>query len=79
MSLICLRSRYRHEHLLVEKRTLGEGTQSSVHALEGDLRTAEIARMLGGVKITDQTLAHAREMLSLVLDSTAGSGSVSSE
>ena len=68
-----------HEHLLVEKRTLDEGTQSSVHALEGDLRTAEIARMLGGVKITDQTLAHAREMLSLVLDSTAGSGPVSSE
>jgi DNA repair protein RecN (Recombination protein N) len=66
-----------HQHLLVQKQTSGEGTQSSVLALEADQRTAEIARMLGGVRITEQTLAHAREMLSLALDSHAGSGSLS--
>ncbi len=26
-------------------------------------RVGELARMLGGMKLTDQTLAHAREML----------------
>lgn len=66
-----------HQHLLVQKQTSGEGTQSSVLALEVDQRTAEIARMLGGVRITEQTLAHAREMLSLALDAHAGSGSLS--
>ena len=31
--------------------------------LQGDAKIEEIARMLSGVKITAQTLAHAREML----------------
>jgi len=31
--------------------------------LQGEEKIEEIARMLGGVKITEQTLAHAREML----------------
>ena len=33
--------------------------------LDEEDKVQEIARMLGGVKITDQTLAHAREMLAL--------------
>jgi DNA repair protein RecN (Recombination protein N) len=33
--------------------------------LHADERVQEVARMLGGVEITDQTLAHAREMVSL--------------
>ncbi|MCI0733888.1 MAG: DNA repair protein RecN [Methylococcaceae bacterium] len=52
-----------HHHLLVEKISPEGQTRSIVRALTSDQRRAEIARMLGGVKITDQTLAHAREML----------------
>lgn len=54
-----------HQHLLVQKQTAGEVTQSSVASLSGDPRVEEIARMLGGLKITEQTLAHARELLDL--------------
>jgi DNA repair protein RecN (Recombination protein N) len=34
-----------------------------VKRLEGEERLEEIARMLGGIKITGKTLDHAREML----------------
>jgi len=55
-----------HNHLRVEKTAQGGVTQSTVRLLESDERIEEIARMLGGVRLTDQTLAHAQEMLSLV-------------
>ncbi|HWO99797.1 MAG TPA: DNA repair protein RecN [Methylococcus sp.] len=54
-----------HHHLLVEKSAHGGITRSVVRALRNDERTREIARMLGGVRITDQALAHAQEMLTL--------------
>lgn len=54
-----------HRHLLVEKHSDAGGTHSSVRLIEGEARRDEIARMLGGVRITPQTLAHAREMLEL--------------
>lgn len=54
-----------HHHMLVEKVTEGESTQSRVRGIEGAERTAEIARMLGGVVMTEQTLAHASEMLAM--------------
>jgi DNA repair protein RecN (Recombination protein N) len=50
-------------HLVVSKSSDDKGTQSRIHVQEGDQRVAEIARMLGGEKISDTTLAHAREML----------------
>jgi DNA repair protein RecN (Recombination protein N) len=52
-----------HHHLLVEKSTVGGNTQTRVRKLSGSDRKHEIARMLGGVRITEQTLAHAEEML----------------
>lgn len=52
-----------HEHLFVQKHSDGELTHSKVNSLTGKERKCEIARMLGGIKITDQTLAHAQEML----------------
>ncbi|CAL1240135.1 DNA repair protein RecN [Candidatus Methylocalor cossyra] len=52
-----------HQHWVVEKVSRGEVTQSSVRKLTGDERKREIARMLGGVRMTPQTLAHAEEML----------------
>jgi DNA repair protein RecN (Recombination protein N) len=57
-------------HLVVAKRQTtvkGEGgprTESGVSVLDGDRRTNEIARMLGGEHISQTSLAHAREMLS---------------
>jgi len=52
-----------HQHLKVVKGTNGEFTRTEVHVLDTDQRVDEIARMLGGVVMTPQTLAHAREML----------------
>jgi DNA repair protein RecN (Recombination protein N) len=49
----------------VAKASSGGQTLSRVHALDGKARIEEIARMLGGVKITDTTRQHAREMLGL--------------
>jgi DNA repair protein RecN (Recombination protein N) len=51
------------QQLKVSKLTDGRTTRTSVKALSVDERIAEIARMLGGVDITDRALEHAREML----------------
>jgi len=52
-----------HHHLLVEKTSDQTSTQTQVRKLQSGQRKHEIARMLGGVRITPQTLAHAEEML----------------
>ncbi len=49
----------------VAKRALNGAMVSSVKLLDRDQRVEEIARMLGGVKITDTTRKHAAEMLGL--------------
>jgi DNA repair protein RecN (Recombination protein N) len=54
-----------HGHLLVEKRATRGATHSVLTHLKDDARVGEVARMLGGVEITDRTLAHAQEMLEL--------------
>ncbi|MGI9336631.1 MAG: DNA repair protein RecN, partial [Gammaproteobacteria bacterium] len=51
------------QHLQVEKHADDERTRTSIRALDAEHRVHELARMLGGAKITKQTLAHAREML----------------
>jgi DNA repair protein RecN (Recombination protein N) len=52
-----------HHHLKIAKTSLNGQTHSAVRFLNQDERIEEIARMLGGIKITQQTLAHAEEML----------------
>ena len=52
-----------HNHLLVEKTSDADSTRTQVRLLTPEQRKHEIARMLGGVRITEQTLAHAEEML----------------
>ena len=52
-------------HLQVSKSAEKRETRTRIAPLEAEQRIEEIARMLGGVKITDQTLAHAREMVDL--------------
>ncbi|GAA4424423.1 DNA repair protein RecN [Acidovorax lacteus] len=51
-----------HHHLLVEK-SRGKTTTSQVRPLPTADRVRELARMLGGEKITDTSLAHASELL----------------
>lgn len=51
------------QHMQVQKRSRRRETHTDLRSLSGEGRVEEIARMLGGVTITDQALAHAREML----------------
>lgn len=50
-------------HLVVAKQNEAGGVASSVAPVEGEKRVAEIARMLGGERLSGTTLAHAKEML----------------
>lgn len=50
-------------HLQVKKLTADQQTVASITPLQEQARVEEIARMLGGIKITEQTLKHAKEML----------------
>ena len=52
-----------HHHLRVVKLTDGKTTRTSLVDLAGEERVRELARMLGGVQVSDKALAHAREML----------------
>lgn len=54
-----------HQHLFVAKNQNAAVTSSTVRRLSDEERVAEVARMLGGVTITENTLAHAREMLAI--------------
>jgi DNA repair protein RecN (Recombination protein N) len=53
-------------HYHVSKETRKGRTITTVRRLEGDAIADEIARMLGGVKITPKTRAHAREMIASI-------------
>ena len=50
-------------HLVVAKRADAQGTSSQVAPVRGEQRVAEVARMLGGERLSGTTLAHAKEML----------------
>lgn len=52
-----------HQHLHIEKRAKRDTTLTQMALLDERGRISELARMLGGVTLSDQTLAHAREML----------------
>lgn len=54
-----------HHHFLVKKHTDQEQTFSTMVKLDTAEKIDEIARMLGGLTITEQTLGHARELLTL--------------
>ena len=51
------------QHMRVSKQMQGKSTLSTVTAVLGEERVGEIARMLGGEKLSNTTLAHAKEML----------------
>ncbi|MDR5866356.1 DNA repair protein RecN [Halomonas koreensis] len=52
-----------HQHLHIAKRAEDDTTLTRMAHLDEAGRVGELARMLGGMTLTDQTLAHAREML----------------
>ena len=52
-----------HAHVRVTKLTDGKTTRTVLTVLGADERVEEIARMLGGVSVTDKAREHAAEML----------------
>lgn len=56
---------YGERHFAVAKSVSGGRTRSSIQLLEGEARVAEIARMLGGTKLTSVVEQHARELVAL--------------
>ena len=49
-------------HFLIEKSVENQATVSKIHKLTDEESVEELARMLGGVEITDTVLENAREM-----------------
>lgn len=56
------------QHLFIEKKVDKQRTTTAVTELDGRERTEEMSRMLSGAEITDLTLQHAEELLSLAAD-----------
>ena len=52
-----------HQHFRVSKQVNGKGTESAVSRLAEKERVEELARMLGGVDISKESRANARQML----------------
>jgi len=52
-----------HAHLKVSKRSEDGVTRTCIETLSAEGRRDELARMLGGVEITRETKAHAKQML----------------
>lgn len=50
-------------HYLIEKSVEGNKTKTSIRHLDVEGKKQEIARILGGMKITETTLMHAQEMI----------------
>jgi DNA repair protein RecN (Recombination protein N) len=61
---------YGDTHFLVEKHQEKDTTHTTIRKLNGKERAAELARMLGGITITEKTLERAEEMLRNVEKST---------
>jgi DNA repair protein RecN (Recombination protein N) len=50
-------------HFVVSKQTRGAVTQSAIEPASGEARVSEIARMLGGERLSGAGRAHAVDML----------------
>ncbi|AQQ53030.1 DNA repair protein RecN [Planococcus lenghuensis] len=60
------------QHLFIEKKVEQERTVTSVEELDGAERTKEMSRMLSGAEITELTLQHAEELLTLADERKSG-------
>lgn len=54
-----------HQHLFVHKDRASDSTRTAVTRLGDKERVEEVARMLGGVELTSESLAHARKLVDL--------------
>lgn len=52
-----------HQHLFVHKERRQKSTHTAVKLLSHEERVEEVARMLGGIDLTDESLLHARKIL----------------
>ncbi|WP_193075700.1 DNA repair protein RecN [Pseudomonas sp. FME51] len=52
-----------HQHLFVRKDQKRDSTRTYIDRLDQEGRVHEVARMLGGVDLTEESLAHARKQL----------------
>ncbi len=57
-----------NNHILISKEDQGKFTISSSKTIDGDERVYEIARLIGGVDITDTTIKSAKEILEMAED-----------
>ena len=54
-----------HHHYRVNKTSENKDTSSAIEYLDSEQRVSELARMIGGVKLTDNAYSHAQEMLNI--------------
>ena len=52
-----------HQHLYVHKERKQKSTHTAVKTLSYEQRVEEVARMLGGIDLTEESLLHARKIL----------------
>ncbi|PHS72624.1 MAG: DNA repair protein RecN [Cycloclasticus sp.] len=52
-----------HQHLYVSKNQQEQKTKTEISLLNTEKRIEEVARMLGGIDVSDKTIAHAKEMV----------------
>ena len=64
------------QHYVVSKALKDGSTCSDVRPVAGEQRVAEIARMLGGERLSSTSLAHAQEMLDLSAQAPSAAGAV---
>jgi DNA repair protein RecN (Recombination protein N) len=55
-------------HFVVSKQSRDGATLSDVRAVSGEVRVGEVARMLGGERLSNTRRAHAQEMLAVAAD-----------
>ena len=56
---------YGERHLIVSKGVSGGRTRTRIEVAEGEDRVKEVARMLGGEKLTSVVRRHAEELLEM--------------
>jgi len=62
-------------HFVVSKTSRDGATRSDVQAVSGEARVGEVARMLGGERLSGTTVAHAQEMLAVGSEAAASTRS----
>lgn len=59
-----------NEHFLIEKRTKEDSTYTTITPLKGDAAIGELARLIGGTQITENTLTAAKEMKQMAIQTS---------